>query len=224
MLGSEDPTKYFIVQKMLEGLSKLNPKKDRRLPITPSVLRTLLHRLPFVCKSLYESKLFSAAFSLAFHGFLRVGEITATSADLTSRVLSLDDVKISSDKSHLRITIRSSKTDQRGQGVTLQIAATHDAICPVQALLEYLHVRPVDIKRPGPLFCHINGQPLTRYQFSAVLKKALAALGGDYSRYQSHSFRIGAATAAAAMGVSVDDIKRAGRWSSDAFKTYIRLS
>jgi len=46
----------------------------------------------------------------------------------------------------------------------------------------------------------------------------LQILGEEYTNYKSHSFRIGAAI----KGVAVDEIKTAGRWKSDAFKSYIR--
>jgi hypothetical protein len=40
---------------------------------------------------------------------------------------------------------------------------------------------------------------------------------------KGHSFRIGAATAAAIQGASDEDIQRMGRWKSQAFKRYIRI-
>ena len=42
-------------------------------------------------------------------------------------------------------------------------------------------------------------------------------------RYSSHSFRIGAASAAAAAGIPDWRIQALGRWSSDCYKRYIRL-
>lgn len=123
------------------------------------------------------------------------------------------------EHNNLHVFIRYSKTDQTGRGVTLHVKGTNKRTCPVRALVKFTQVRAFasGSGKNGPLFCHIDGSSLTRYQFSAVLKKALGVIGGDYSRYQSHSFRIGAATTAAAMGLSVDEIKRAGRWRSDAF-------
>ena len=67
------------------------------------------------------------------------------------------------------------------------------------------------------LFCHFDGRPLSRYQFTGVLKKTLHHFDIDYSKFKSHSFRIGAATTAAAMGCSVEDIKTTGRWRSNAY-------
>lgn len=219
MLGSADPTKEFIVQKMLEGVRRSNPGRDQRLPITTNLLKDILSKLPLVCTSLYESKMFSAAFTLAFHGFLRVGEITLHRNNC-DRVLSVHDIKIEQMDKLLKVHIRYSKTDQSGQGTVIKIIGSGDAICPFKCMTEYLACRPRCFD--GQLFKHFNGQALTRYQFSAVLKKALSFIGIEYSNYKSHSFRIGAATCAAERGVSVAEIQKAGRWKSNAVYSYIR--
>ena len=85
----------------------------------------------------------------------------------------------------------------------------------------YLAVRP---KVDGPLFCHFNHEKVTRYQVCKVLKSALSFLGYNENEYNTHSFRIGAATNAAEMGKSDEQIMIMGRWNSKtSYKRYIRF-
>ena len=94
-----------------------------------------------------------------------------------------------------------------------------EGTCPVKAMETYLGIRP---EGRGPLFCHIDGSPLTRYQFDAVLKKTLFESGVGARQYGTHSFRIGAATTAALKGIPAEQIMTMGRWRSDAYLRYIR--
>lgn len=69
----------------------------------------------------------------------------------------------------------------------------------------------------------MDGSPVSRQFFTAQLRLVLAFCGLDTIKYQSHSFRIGAATFAAASGSSDIQIQNMGRWKSSAFKKYIRI-
>lgn len=73
--------------------------------------------------------------------------------------------------------------------------------CPLANLIKYLKGRHVG---NGPLFCHFNSKPLTRYQFSFVLKHILAVVGVRGAQFTSHSFRIDMATTCAMEGVHDD--------------------
>ncbi|KAJ8322269.1 LOW QUALITY PROTEIN: hypothetical protein KUTeg_000740 [Tegillarca granosa] len=73
--NSIDHTKNFLVNKLLEGLRRSGKSKDTRAPITLPILTQLPRALVCICFSSYEAKLFHAAFTLAFFGFLRVGEL-----------------------------------------------------------------------------------------------------------------------------------------------------
>ena len=52
----------------------------------------------------------------------------------------------------------------------------------------------------------------------------MAAAGQDPARYGAHSLRIGGATAALAAGVPPALIRVMGRWSSDIYEIYTRMS
>ena len=75
----------------------------------------------------------------------------------------------------------------------------------------------------GPLFPFANASPVTRNYLCQYLGKTLQWPGLDPTKYKSHSFRIGAATTAADMGMSETQIQLMGRWKSTAFRRYIRI-
>jgi len=214
-----DPTANFLITKLLQGLDKSASRPDRRLPITFDRLCSLVAQLPATCYDEFEATLFRATFSLAFFAFLRISELLG-GGSCARRGLQMSDVQLGVG---LTVFISGSKTDQRGKGTTLYTppATAYPLVCPVQAMHRFLAMRS---SQATQLFVHQDGSPLTRRQFQAVLTKAAAALGWDTNRYTSHSFRIGAATTAAANGMSEDFIKTRGRWASAAFRTYIRPS
>ena len=114
--------------------------------------------------------------------------------------------------------VRGSKTDQLGKGAILCIGQVNNITCPVSNVVKFLAIRP---KVQGPLLCHVNGQSLTKYQFSQVLDNVLKRVGVE-GRYRVHSFRIGTATAAFEQGCLEEIIMEAGRWKSKSYKSYIR--
>ena len=77
--------------------------------------------------------------------------------------------------------------------------------------------------REGPLFIFRDGCFLTRQHLVRYVREVLDSVGEDQSQYCSHSFRIGAATAAAERGLEDSVIKTLGRWRSLADLEYIRI-
>ena len=217
--GFPSPADSFIVQNVLKGFKRIKgPARDTRCPITPQLLSEIVNVLPAVCFDVYESTLFTAVFCTTFFAFLRVCEVTANNQHEMGYALRLSDV-LPGDNS-IKITIRKSKTDRIGRHTSLVLTRfNNENICPVLSLSKYLNVRPKSLT--PILFCHQDSSPLTRYQFSSVLKKALSHLAIQ-GRFTSHSFRIGAASTAARNGVPHDQIMQWGRWSSHAYMSYIR--
>ena len=164
-----------------------------------------------------------AASCLAFFGFLRSIEFTVPSqGTYDSEVhLSLRDIAVDNKANPLllQVTIEQSKTDPFRQGVTLYLGRTHFPICPVTAVLPYLAVRG---NKHGPLFVLKDGRMLTRQLFSSFLQDILGKLQLNESHFNTHSFRIGAATTAKEAGIDDTNIRMLGRWRSDTYWQYIR--
>ena len=96
-----------------------------------------------------------------------------------------------------------------------------DRLCPVSALLGYL-VRHG--QQPGPLFLFQDGSTLSKQRLLARVNAALACQGFDTMGISGHSFRVGAATTAARVGMEDSLIQTLGRWWSSAYLRYIHMS
>ena len=206
--GLTDPTSEATnLQRLLRGIKRVRgTASDSRLPITPSLLRAFVFHLNLAYP---DHLVLWAALLLAFFSFLRSGEL-----------LSLHHSDLSRIANGYQVRIRQSKADPFRTGATVLVLATGDpTLCAVRVMDTYLASRgPAE----GPLFCFQTG-PLTRQRLNSLIRNLASRCGVDHSRYSSHSFRIGAASAAAAVGVPDWRIQALGRWSSNCYRRYIRL-
>ena len=209
----------------LRGVKKeqASQPKRARLPITPAILqeiRQVWSKEP----SKWDYVMLWAACCLGFFGFLRSGEFTAPEDGEfdPGQHLSFSDVAADSlvDPRVLSIKIKQSKTDPFRLGVTIFVGKTDSSLCPVSAVLAYMARRGPG---EGPLFRFQSGLPLSRSRLVEALREVLGIAGYNPEEYAGHSFRIGAATTAAACGIPIDTIKTLGRWKSDAYRLYVRL-
>ena len=102
---------------------------------------------------------------------------------------------------------------------TLSSKEFNQRICPVHAVVLYLTIRG---NHSGPVFTFSDGRMLTREIFGLELDCILGKLNLKVHHYNTHSFRIGAATSAKQADISNVHIKTLGRWQSDAYQRYIR--
>jgi hypothetical protein len=129
---------------------------------------------------------------------------------------------------HARIRMRKRKDLRvlRGKQVEVVLAGGSGAYLePVVALEAWLaQRRAMGVSEDRPLFCHDDGSAITVAQVRTTVKAVMAAAGRDPARFGAHSLRIGGATAALAAGVSPQAIRLMGRWSSDIYEIYCRMS
>lgn len=220
--GLQDPTKEFLVNKLVAGAYRLRPLSDLRLPITKPILQSLIKALESLLKG-YNCTLFQTMFAFAFHTYARIGEITI-SGNYSRNVLALSDVSLITTRSQIleaKVAFRHFKHNLTGAVHYISFRATAGPYCPVSLLIQYLRKRG---NTSGMLFCDVTGNPIRRTNFDTQLKSALSFCGLSPQGYKGHSFRIGAATTAAEEGVPDSIIRLRGRWKSDAFKKYIRVA
>ena len=213
----------LLLKKVLRGI--LCYQGHTRVLRQPVTLRVLFAIRPILLAWLGERdfSMIWAAFKLAFFCFLRCSEFTCqgTSTFCTKFDLSADCVLFHpsmASPQQITIILKSSKTDISREGHWLVVACLPSPLCAVSAMRSYfLSAHP-----RGPLFSFQSGRYLTRSVVVHLLRDAARYAGLPYKSLKGHSFRIGAASTAAAAGLPDWLIKVLGRWSSDCYQLYIR--
>lgn len=148
--------------------------------------------------------------------------MTITAGSSSTDLLSLRQVFFLKDSADsimgIKLSMRNYKHSDTSRPTDI-IVYKDKPVCSVTLLLDYLTARGPDA---GSLFCWSNNTAITRSYFTQCLSQALSFSGLDTKVYRSHSFRIGAASWAAAKGMSDAQIRTFGRWKSTAFLRYIR--
>lgn len=212
-----------FLYKTLRGIkSTLGVSKRACYPITILILGQLYSKLRPFHSSEVDSSMLWAAFTLAFFGFLRSSEFTCSGRSDSHCHLSRSDICFEPNIYNpisFRILIKKSKTDPFRETAKLTIAKSNSNMCAVPSLRDYL----LQTHHRGtcqPLFQYSDGCNLTRAALTNNLRALLCVCGLDTTKYAYHSFCIGAATTAGAVGIPDWLIKVLGCWKSDAYQFY----
>ena len=125
-----------------------------------------------------------------------------------------------------RVTIRGSKTDQEGQGVTIAIVRGTGTSCPVKAVKAWLIAANItdgaifrSIRKGGK----VRAERLSGKAICDLVKRAAGRMGLDAAAYGAHSLRAGFLTSAARRGASVFKMRDVSRHKSmDVLSGYVR--
>ena len=207
--GFHDPTTDNLLWLVCRGIRRRQGDNQRaRQPITLNILRILKEKL---CQSTYtftEKLMLWAAFTMEFYGFMHVSEYV----NLCWRDISCSEDCIS-------IFLHQLKTDPFRHGHTIHIFKTNSSTCPHSAFNRYRNsVSGINTSLDAPVYQAGRFSPLSRAMITRTICQLLSQ---DHMAYASHSFRIGDATTAAVAGLPAWIIKSLGRWSSNAYLSYI---
>jgi hypothetical protein len=161
--------------------------------------------------------LFLALLTTGFFGLLCLGELVdPNDPTLIDQQKTTCRNSISHNSDSVRFTLPASKTDKYFQGNHVLLCRNGHENDPVDAMNYYLSLRDAYFPDCKFLWLTAAGNPPTRRWFMKKFHLYFDA------RYGGHSLRAGGATLLAKKGVSFDLIQAIGRWSSDAFRIYVR--
>jgi site-specific recombinase XerD len=153
---------------------------------------------------------------IGFSGGFRRNEIVS---------LDLEDIEFVFEG--VKITVKKSKTDQFGEGMTKGIPHFENSLyCPVTSLKRWINFSKI---RKGPIFVKfskgpkITKQRLTDQSVALIIKEYLFKAGIDSKNYSGHSLRSGFATSAAVAGAEERSIMAmTGHKTTDMVRRYIK--
>lgn len=142
----------------------------------------------------------------------------------------------------MSIHLKTQKQHRVGNGTNIEIFANDSFMCPIKAIKNWFQASTIQRSGNLPLFRTEKGDCYTGADFNrrgiplplvSLIKskfykhRDLITLTSGYleaGKLRSHSFRSGVATEMARNGFSDEEIKRQGRWSSQAYLNYIKLN
>jgi len=211
LAGFPLPTDAEGVKATMRGIRRtFGSAKVRKAPAVAAKMLGMVAKAPDKLAGMRDRALLLLGFAGAFR---------------RSELVALDVADIEETEAGLRVTIRHSKTDQEGQGVTIAIARG-DIACPVRALRDWLGAADIDA---GPLFRPINKADrvaqarLTDRSVANIVKAYAERAGFEASTFSGHSLRSGFLTSAAANGASIFKMMDVSRHKSvETLRGYVR--
>jgi site-specific recombinase XerD len=144
-----------------------------------------------------------------------------------NEIVSLDIEDLDFVFEGLKITVKRSKTDQFGEGMTKGLPYFDNKIyCPVTTLQKWLNISKI---KKGPLFrrfskgSKLTNNRLTDQTVALIIKQYLNFTNINSSNYSGHSLRSGFATSAAEAGAEERSIMAmTGHKSTEMVRRYIK--
>jgi hypothetical protein len=218
----------YRLSRVIAGFERRQAKVPRkRAPVTLALLREWRRHFDLARR---DHAAIWAALLLGFYGLLRKSEFTVADGTVfdPKRHLSRGDVMFLAAEdgrswTGVEVHIKFSKAQQFGCDHGVPIGFVGGPLCPVLALRHMVSLDPAPAS--APLFRDGRGAPLSSRHLGAVLARLVRATPSLKAVWLTlHSLRVGGAVALQEAGASELVLQLAGRWSSHAYRAYLRHS
>lgn len=160
---------------------------------------------------------------VAFWGCARLGEIV--SEDPRKILPTWEDVEWGPDDRYVKIALREAKTAKPGEVQYIYLQDQKSCLDPVRALRLLYNLRP---RLPTDQIFQMNyGEEKGLVFKKSALIDWYRVMWNKHRTHKKkllhgHSFRIGGASLRWNLGATREEVKALGRWTSDAYKIYLR--
>ena len=208
--------KSILVHRTMAGcMRRFGTPTKRKSPFSHANLLFVLDCL--ASTPTHDNLLFIAILFTAFHALLRLGELVfPDKKNLRNyRKISLRHT-VSILATHFSFFLPSHKGDRFFEGNTILVQKLTTATDPFCHFVSYIESRDKLFPLHPELWLTSRGTVPTRHWFISRLRHFFP------KNFAGQSLRSGGATSLAEAGADLDTIQAVGRWSSPAFKIYLR--
>jgi hypothetical protein len=209
------------VKLMLKASGRVDATLPQRPPKQPILPSDLLHLVNALQGRGPEADTVTDLAIVAFWGMAWMAELTyhqATGPIQACTKPTRRDVLPHLDRADL--LLRGAKTAKPGEVQKLTLRPVHGTLCPIQALSHRLQDATSASDSLFGFNTNAGRVNLTKQRFNQILKAVWRTTGRPH--LIGHSFRVGRALIRWALGISINDIKTLGRWTSDCYQRYLR--
>ena len=215
------------VGKGLKNRVSLEPKKER-VSITMDTMRKWRCNVRVMRASYVDRRMIWTALSWIFCGSLRPSEILAnedrSGEGVGFKALRWKSVKLMDHKQEgkreevVQINLTAPKTMRTMPYQVVALPAVSSVLCPVAAWKAFRKAKGKVLNQDDLVFSWSSGNPFTIRELGGMMGE----WSGQGPRATPRDLRAALPTLLARKGVSEDTLKMLGRWSSQAYNSYIR--
>ena len=213
---------YFLTS-LTRACRLVNDSIRVKLPIQKKLLCDILRSInKLYLTQVYLNVVYKAIFSSAYYGLLRISEVVAGPHQILAR-----NTHIGTNKDKILFILLTSKTHGTGsKPQTVKISGLKSfkdkAFCPFSLLRDYLKIRLPVKDRNKAFFVFADRSPISAACIRTTLRKCIRVINLNPNVYSFHGYCAGRATDMMKMGMSVETIKKLGRWKSNTLYSYLR--
>ena len=208
--------KSILVTRTMTGcMRRFGTPVERKAPLSHANLLLILDSM--VSEPSHDELLFAALILTGFHALLRLGELVfPDKKNLRNyRKITLRH-SVSLHQNHYSFFLPSHKADRFFEGNTILVQRLNTPTDPYNPFVKYLRSRDIFFPIHPELWLTSSGHVPTRHWFMSRLRAFFP------NEIAGQSMRSGGATSLAEAGADLATIQAIGRWSSEAFRIYIR--
>lgn len=211
--GHISPTREQLVTATNKGIRRsVSTAPEQKRPATVELVHKLVSHCPDTLVGLRDKAIILTGFA----GAMRRSELVA---------LRVEDIQFM-DKG-MRVTVRSSKTDQEGAGQVIPIykGSNLRVVETLQHWLQRANIQQGSIFRPFTKSGRLRDKALSDRSVALILKHYVTVEGLDPSDFAGHSLRSGFLTSAAQRGASIFKMLEVSRHKKiDTLRSYVRMA